>query len=381
MPASGECLTVAGSMKKRPDGMWRARYRDATGKERARHFARKADAERWLAAQATSIARGDWVDPAKARVTVEEWSKVWLATKAHLRPRTQEKYESALRVWVLPRWGRVALADITHADLVRWVAEIHTGRSPAHTRHTLIVMSQMLTLAVRDGRLARNVADGVAKPRLTRPIPRFLSNEEVARLAGEMPAPYDLMVVLLAFTGLRFGEAAGLQVGDVDLARGRVTVNWSVTELARGGLHRDAPKTHRRRAVPIPAFLVARLRAYVKGKPDDAPLFTASKGGPLRNSNFRHYFFDPAVQRAGLAPLTPHNLRDTAASLAVASGANVKAVQRMLGHASASMTLDVYSGLFDGELDDVAERMNAAATEALAAWGESAGRVTGADPG
>jgi integrase len=85
------------------------------------------------------------------------------------------------------------------------------------------------------------------------------------------------------------------------------------------------------------------------------------KGGLLRNSNFRHTVFDPAVRRAGVAPLTPHNLRDTAASLAVASGANVKAVQRMLGHASAAMTLDVYSGLFDAELDDVAARMHKAA--------------------
>jgi len=372
---------VAGSVKKRPDGKWRARYRDATGKERARHFDRKADAERWVAASTASIARGDWVDPAKSRVTVDEWSQVWLATKAHLRPRTREKYESALRVWVIPRWGRVPLSAITHADLVQWIAEIHTDRSPAHTRHTLTVMSQILKLAVRDGRLTRNVADGVAKPRLARPVQRFLSNDEVARLAREMPEPYDLMVVLLAFTGLRFGEVAGLQVGDVDLARGRVTVNWSVTELARGGLHRDAPKTYRRRAVPIPAFLVARLGAYIEGRPDDAPLFTARKGGPLRNSNFRHYFFDPAVQRAGLAPLTPHNLRDTAASLAVASGANGIHVQRMLGHASASMTLDVYSGLFDAELDDVAVRMNEAATKALGEWGRAGGKVDdGGDP-
>ena len=81
------------------------------------------------------------------------------------------------------------------------------------------------------------------------------------------------------------------------------------------------------------------------------------------NSNFRHRFFDPAVTRAGLAPLTPHDLRDTAASLAVAAGASVKAVQRMLGHASAAMTLDVYAGLFD-ELDDVADRMGAAAESA-----------------
>lgn len=81
-------------------------------------------------------------------------------------------------------------------------------------------------------------------------------------------------------------------------------------------------------------------------------------------------FFDPAVRRAGLEPLTPHNLRDTAASLAVASGANVKAVQRMLGHASASMTLDVYSGLFDADLDDVAIRINEAASVALEDWTE-----------
>jgi integrase len=80
--------------------------------------------------------------------------------------------------------------------------------------------------------------------------------------------------------------------------------------------------------------------------------------------NFRHRYFDPAVRRAGLVPRTPHDLRDTAASLAVAAGASVKAMQRMLGHASAAMTLDVYAGLFDDELDDVADRMGAAAEAA-----------------
>ncbi len=372
---------MAGSVKRRPDGKWRARYRDATGREHAKHFARKVDAERWVATATAAVAKGDWVDPAMARITVEEWSKVWLATKTHLRPRTREKYESALRVWVLPRWGKVPLAAITHADLVRWVADIQADRSPAHTRHTLAVMSQMLNLAVRDGRLTRNVADGIAKPRLARPVQRFLSLEEVGRLAAELPEPYDLMIVLLAFTGLRFGEVAGLRVRDVDLKRGRVNVNWSVAELADGSLHRDAPKTYRRRAVPIPEILRARLEAHVAGHDPDDALFTASKGGPLRNSNFRHYFFDPAVRRAGLEPLTPHNLRDTAASLAVASGANVKAVQRMLGHASASMTLDVYSGLFDADLDDVAVRMNASASAALGGWAHPASRSTGGDKG
>jgi integrase len=88
-------------------------------------------------------------------------------------------------------------------------------------------------------------------------------------------------------------------------------------------------------------------------------------------TDFRHRFFDPAVQRAGLAPLTPHDLRDTAASLAVAAGASVKAVQRMLGHASAAMTLDVYAGLFDEELIEVADRMGWPAEAAGIAGGVS----------
>lgn len=347
---------------------WRARFRDASGREHAKHFTRKIDAERWVAAETTAVASGDWIDPAKSRITVEEWSKVWIATKSHLRPRSRELYESALRVWVLPRWGKVPLAAIGHADVVTWLAAFSQDHSPAVSRHALLVLSQMLRLAVRDGRLAKNPAEGVGRPRMPRPVQRFLTHDEIARLASELPEPYDLMVTLLAFTGLRFGEVRGLAVKDVDTKKNRIHVNWSVTELSTGGFHRDAPKTYRRRAVPIPAFLAERLQELIAGRSAEDSLFTSTRGGPLRNSNFRRYIFDPAVRRAGLEPLTPHNLRDTAASLAVASGASVKAIQRMLGHASAAMTLDVYSGLFDADLDAVAERMNIAASPSLQSW-------------
>ena len=94
-------------------------------------------------------------------------------------------------------------------------------------------------------------------------------------------------------------------------------------------------------------------------------MFTAPDGGVLLLRNFRRRVFDPAARAAGLDGLTPHELRHTAASLAVASGANVKAVQRMLGHASAAMTLDVYSGLFDDDLDALADRLDAAAADFL----------------
>jgi len=102
------------------------------------------------------------------------------------------------------------------------------------------------------------------------------------------------------------------------------------------------------------------------GKGRDDLLFTSSQGEPLRQSNWRHRVFDKAAKSAGLDGVTPHDLRHAAASLAVASGANVKAVQRMLGHSSAAMTLDRYADLFDDELDAVAGRLDKAVLEARA---------------
>jgi integrase len=272
-----------------------------------------------------------------------------------------------MRVWILPRWSSVPLSAITHADIVTWVGEIQRHRSPALTRHTIGVLSQMLELAVRDGRLARNPARGVPRPRLTKPVQRFLTYGELSTLVEHTRPPYDLLVLVLAITGLRFGEAAGLTVADVDTERGRLTVNWSITETANGKVHRDLPKTGQRRSVPLPNFLAQRLVDFVADRPLDEQLFQSPKGGVLRNSNFRRVVFDPAVRAADLQPFTPHNLRDTAASLAVASGANVKTIQRMLGHASAAMTLDVYSGLFDADLDDLAQRIENAASRYFSA--------------
>ena len=128
----------------------------------------------------------------------------------------------------------------------------------------------------------------------------------------------------------------------------------------RGELIEGTPKNHQRRSVPIPRFLVDEPAANVAGKGKGELVFTAPNGGPLRNTNFRPRIFQPAADSVGLPGLTPHDLRHTAASLAIAAGANVKAVQQMLGHASASTTLDVYAGLFGDDLDAVATRLDEA---------------------
>ncbi len=88
-------------------------------------------------------------------------------------------------------------------------------------------------------------------------------------------------------------------------------------------------------------------------------MFEGTRGGVLRNGNFNRRTFARAATAIGEPELTPHGLRQTAASLAIAAGANIKVVQQMLGHATASMTLDLYGHLFPGQLDDVADRLDA----------------------
>jgi integrase len=177
----------------------------------------------------------------------------------------------------------------------------------------------------------------------------------LANEAGE----YRLAVLFLAYTGGRFGEMAALRVKNLDLLRRRATIMQSVAEV-RGRAVFSTPKNHQSRSVPIPRFLVDDLAAHVAGRAADEFVVSAPRGGVLRARNFRLGGFDPAVASAGLAPLTPHALRHTAASLAIAAGANVKVVQTMLGHKSATMTLDLYGHLFA----EVADAMDAARTSA-----------------
>jgi integrase len=176
-----------------------------------------------------------------------------------------------------------------------------------------------------------------------------------------------VFILLLAYTGLRWGEASALKVGRVDLHACRAHIVEAYAE-DNGKLYLDTPKNHERRSVPIPRFLVEELKPHIQRREDEELLFTAPQGGPLRARNFRQRFFTPAVVKAGLGHLkvTPHKLRHTAASLAIASGADVNVVQTMLGHKSATLTLDTYGHLFPDRLDEVSEKMHKRRAKQLA---------------
>jgi hypothetical protein len=155
------------SIKKRPDGRWRARYRDPAGKEHAKHFERKVDAERWLDGLRGDLARGEYVDPKRGRLTAGEWADTWMSGRVHLKPKTLASYSSLLRTRIRPAWEARPLVGITNAEVVAWVASMRSaGLSPSRVRQAYHLFSTMLEAAVRDRRLASNPAAGVDLPRL-----------------------------------------------------------------------------------------------------------------------------------------------------------------------------------------------------------------------
>lgn len=343
---------------------WRARFVDDNGRERAKGFQRKSDAQKWLDTEVTAkFATGTYVEPAAGKVTVATVYHSWSAAQAHISARTVASRRSSWNYRVEPQWGSTLVAEVRPAAVRAWIASmVAEGAGTPTIENAFGVLRQVLGAAVEDSRIARNPCDGVKLPKRKHADRGYLSHEQVIALASAVER--DAVVIrFLAYTGLRWGEMAALRVQDFDMLRRRVNVSRSVTES--GGLVWSTPKSWERRSVPFPAVLGEELAALMVGKARDDLVFTDLRGGVLRNSNWRTRVFRPAVRKCQAADdrfptITPHDLRHTAASLAVHERANVKAVQRMLGHAKASMTLDTYADLFDEDLDEVADRLDAA---------------------
>ena len=308
---------------------------------------------------------GAYVDPARAQVTVGTLTAQWLNSKVDLKPTTRALYESVVETHIRPRWATTPVARVEHGEIQAWVATlVGSGLSAGHVRKITGVLSGALGLAVRDRRLPANPASGLSLPRVHERQRRYLTAAQVAALADASGRDGRLVVLTLSYCGLRWSELAALRVKRVDLMRRRLDVAEAMTEVNGGRLTWGVPKSHESRSVPVPRYLTDQLATHIAGRSADDLVFTTGTGTPLRNRNARRSWFDQAATQAGVPGLTPHELRHTAASLAVSAGANVKAVQRMLGHASAAMTLDRYADLFDDDLDAVAERLDAIARAA-----------------
>lgn len=356
---------------------YRVRYRTPDGRQTdKRGFTTKKAAEAFSYTVEVDKLMGSYVAPAAGRATVGELGPDWLARQAHLKPSALHSVDSAWKVHVEPRWGHYQLTKITFSEVQSWVAELGARRSATIVITAHGVLKRILDDAVRDRMLSTNPADKVKLPRKSRKVARYLTHAQVHQLATES-GRYRALVLLLSYCGLRWGEAAGLHVRDVDFLRRRAKLHMNAVHVGAKS-HVGTLKGNKGRTVPLPQFLVDELARHCQGKSAGDLLWPSQAGGHLRSPSSHDSWLSGAVARCqrsaeearkaeGDEPTTPefprvtaHDLRHTAASLAVSSGANVKAIQKMLGHSSAAMTLDVYADLFDDDLEDVAVRMNSA---------------------
>lgn len=353
-----------GSIRKLSSGRYQARYHlpDGTLQPAPTTFATKTEADRYLARLETDMSRGEWVDPRLGRVTVADWSRHYLDVAVHLAPKTMASYESLRRCVIVPYLGDRAVGAMNPREVRAWVAALTArGLSASRVRQAYTLLGAMMSAAVNDGLIVKSPCVGVKLPRLPRRDLRYLTPQQVAHLGSHMPVPFPVLVDVLAYGGLRFGEAAALRRRRVELARGRLMVAESVSEVD-GRITFGHTKSHRQRVVILPRSVSEALDDHLRervGPDPDALVFTAPEGGPLRYGNFMRRVWRAAARRAGLDGVTPHVLRHTSATLLIAAGASVKDVQAHLGHADGAVTLNIYSAVLDGRADDLAKRLDA----------------------
>lgn len=344
---------------------YRVRYRTPDRRQTdKRGFRTKKEAELYLAGVEIRKATGEFIDASDAKVTVSDLGAVWLAAQTHMKPSSFGVVETAWRLHVQPVWGHRQVGLIRHSDVQAWVSKLGVGKSATVVLRSYGVLAGILDTAVKDRRVSSNVARGVNLPRKNKLARHYLTHEQVGLLASGA-GQHSTLVLFLAYTGLRWGEAVALQVGALDMLRRRSLVQANAVRVG-GQVLAGTPKSHEARSVPFPAFLGELLAEHCAGKSREQLVFGQGLVF-LRTPAHGDGWFAQAKKRAAAVdadfpPLTIHALRHTAASLAISAGANVKAVQRMLGHASAAMTLDTYADLFDDDLDAVAVALDQART-------------------
>ena len=339
-------------------------YRDAAGIRRwlTCETRREADAALARVLREAGQETRPTVDPA---ITVADYATHWLASIAAsvkagtLKPRTAAHYAAMLNRHLLPALGRRRVRDLDRGRVkALLVQKLDTDLAPATVSIIHRTLRAMLSAAVDDGVLLANPAARLG--RALRIVPSKAARQEeikamtraqvsafLAEAERHAPRWYPLLL-LLARTGLRIGEALAVQWDDVDLAGRTVRV---ARALGDNGVDLDTPKSGHGRDVDLSAQLVATLRALDTatkaralrtGQPQPVWVFPSEASTPLDPHNVRRAF-RRMLKRAALPPhFTPHCLRHTFASILIADGAPIAYVQRQLGHASIQLTVDTY---------------------------------------
>lgn len=361
-------------VEKRGTGRYRARYNAPGGLERSKTFARKVDADDWLIEQRSSARQGAWVDPARGRITLADWVSRWAPTTVDLRPTTRALNLGVVRNHLLPRFGTWPIAAIRTSDVTTMVAEEVAAAklSASAIRRHAIVLGVILEAAVADQRLARNPVRGVKLPPENARRMRVLEPDEVVTIATVIGAHHAPLIFTAAYTGLRWGELTALSTQNLDLLARTIRVERTLTDHGFG-----PPKTAAgARTVTMPAALAEVLGPHLGLEVVQASglVFCGPQGAPLRRGNFNRVWrracvgagFDPTPEQLADPRRRPHRLegfvfhelRHTAAALAIAQGAHPLAIKERLGHSSITVTMDRYGHLFPRLEEQVAEGLD-----------------------
>lgn len=354
------------SLKQRTDGIWRARYRDDSGREHARHFRLKRDGQAWLDTVTASQHNGTYVAPAQQRMTLAGFYAEWVQHQLWADG-TRRSADRAL--------DGCTFADVPFGKLRRshgeaYVKTLSSTLAPSTVKTRVAYVRIALRAAILDRRLSIDPLEGVKLPtiRKTEHTMRVPTHAEVAAIRAHLDPAYRALVDVMAYAGLRIGEAAGLQVGDIGFLPARSIHVQRQVQNRVGRLDVVPPKHGSERAVPVPDELLLRLSRHVEtvGVHGAAGwLF----GRPPSPTALRHYFVN-ACRAAGIDGITPHDLRHHYASGLIRAGLDPVAVARAMGHSSPSITLEVYAHLWP----DAADRTRAAAATLMTPMADSADR-------
>lgn len=370
------------------DGRWQARIPDpdrpGTTHKVEKTFRLKQEADAWVVSMLADQQQGVWVKPSQAErrfaEVVEAWKESW---PNRISAGTASLYEGILAKHIDPRFETMPVGRIDRGTVQRWVNELTAvGLASGTVRNAYACLRNALNTAVRYGWIRSNPCTNIDLPRARRGEMLFLTADEVRLLAEKIDPHYRVLVYTAAYTGLRAGELLALRRQDVDLLRGVVHVRRALKDIDGRLEFGDVKTESSRRTVTLPASIRKLLTEHLSsdlpgGTGPDALVFPSKTGKALRHRLFVRRHFRPAVagwtdkdgmEHAGALPDKPrlrfHDLRHSAASLAIHSGAHPLLVSKMLGHSNVEITLNRYSHLFPDVAEALAEKLDALFIEA-----------------
>ena len=363
------------SIKKRTDGRWRARYRDPDGKEHARHFARKTDAEQWLGEKTASLVRGDYVDPNAGKVTFDVFAEQWLTSQT-FDSTTRAAVTSRLQNHILPTFAELELRAIRPSTVQTWLKGRQELLAPGTVKATLSILNAIMNAAVDDDMIVKNPCAGrsVRPPALERERIIPWTVEQLQAVIEGHPPEWRAVPIVGAGSGLRQGEVFGLQVDDVDFLHRRLQVRHQV----KSGLVLGPPKGRKTREVPLPDVVAVAISEQLRNFPAERNC-VFHRGGELVDAQvYNRTVWKPALIEADIEPTRRngmHILRHTYASMQLEAGTSIRALAEYLGHHDPGFTLRTYTHL----MPESEDRARAAIDTAFGVLADSSRTEAAAD--